>query len=416
MLMQEERELVVEYGRKMSTDRLSTGTSGNISVCNAEKGLMAISPSGMDYFSTTPEDVVITDLEANIVDGVRKPSSEWALHTAFYRHKPHARAVVHTHSMYCTTFAVLGQPLRAVHYAIGDTGAATVPCAPYRLFGTVELSEAAIEACGGSDAVLLGNHGLVACGRDLKSAYGLACNLEYVAELQYRTMCIGTDRDDLPTKLSVASDDCTAGVRLAKPVMEPSGVQLDSAALGNDRPQDLIKNVLIASVRVFAVLVGTISYHIVDMPVNIHFRKYSQILKNGLKIFHITFRFLTPLEEFPVIRILTMDDMRRADHEIKRNRFQKFLKRMFQMRLKPKLDPETDIQFRLILVPKHEKVFLIGRQIQFKSFIIRSRRVIRVKMLGKAYTMKSPSDRVLDHIFHRSVRICRKRRVHMTVP
>ena len=123
MLMQEERELVVEYGRKMSTDRLSTGTSGNISVCNAEKGLMAISPSGMDYFSTTPEDVVITDLEANIVDGVRKPSSEWALHTAFYRHKPHARAVVHTHSMYCTTFAVLGQPLRAVHYAIGDTGA-----------------------------------------------------------------------------------------------------------------------------------------------------------------------------------------------------------------------------------------------------------------------------------------------------
>ena len=192
MLMQEERELVVEYGRKMSTDRLSTGTSGNISVCNAEKGLMAISPSGMDYFSTTPEDVVITDLEANIVDGVRKPSSEWALHTAFYRHKPHARAVVHTHSMYCTTFAVLGQPLRAVHYAIGDTGAATVPCAPFRLFGTAELAEAAIEACGGSDAVLLGNHGLVACGRDLKSAYGLACNLEYVAELQYRTMCIGT--------------------------------------------------------------------------------------------------------------------------------------------------------------------------------------------------------------------------------
>ena len=87
---------------------------------------------------------------------------------------------------------MLGQPLRAVHYAIGDTGAATVPCAPYRLFGTAELAEAAIEACGGSDAVLLSNHGLVACGRDLKSAYGLACNLEYVAELQYRTMCIGT--------------------------------------------------------------------------------------------------------------------------------------------------------------------------------------------------------------------------------
>ena len=191
MLMQEERELVVEYGRKMSTDRLSTGTSGNISVCNAEKGLMAISPSGMDYFSTTPEDVVITDLEANIVDGVRKPSSEWALHTAFYRHKPHARAVVHTHSMYCTTFAVLGQPLRAVHYAIGDTGAATVPCAPYRLFGTAELAEAAIEACGGSDAVLLGNHGVLVVGKTVTDAMNKTEAAEAIAKALFLTAQLG---------------------------------------------------------------------------------------------------------------------------------------------------------------------------------------------------------------------------------
>ena len=191
MLMQEERELVVEYGKKMSAARLSTGTSGNISIYNAEKGLMAISPSGIDYFSTRPEDVVITDLDANIVDGDKKPSSEWGLHTTFYRHKPHARAVVHTHSMYCTTFAVLGQPIRAVHYVIGDAGVPEVPCAPYRTFGTLELAEAAIEVCGKSDAVLLGNHGLVTCGKDIKSAYGLACNMEYIAELQYRAMCIG---------------------------------------------------------------------------------------------------------------------------------------------------------------------------------------------------------------------------------
>ena len=192
MLMQEERELVVEYGKKMSADRLSTGTSGNISIYNAEKGLMAISPSGMDYFSTKPEDVVITDLDANIVDGSRKPSSEWALHTAFYRAKPRARAVVHAHSMYCTAFAILGQPLRAVHYMIASAGTDVIPCAPYRTFGTVELAEAAMEVCGESDAVLLGNHGLVVCGKDIKSAYSLACNMEYIAELQYRAMCIGT--------------------------------------------------------------------------------------------------------------------------------------------------------------------------------------------------------------------------------
>ena len=64
MLLQEEREQIVEYGKKMSAAGLCTGTSGNISIYNAEKELMAISPSGIDYFSTLPEDVVITDLEA----------------------------------------------------------------------------------------------------------------------------------------------------------------------------------------------------------------------------------------------------------------------------------------------------------------------------------------------------------------
>ena len=192
MLLQKERELVVEYGRRMSADRLCTGTSGNISIYVPEQGLMAVSPSGIGYFDTRPEDVVVTDLDANIVEGTRKPSSEWALHTLFYKNKPHIRAVVHTHSMYCTTFAVLGQPLRAVHYAIADAGAAEIPCAPYYPFGTSELAEAAVETAGDSDAVLLANHGLVACGRSLAGAFGLARNLEYVAELQYRALCVGT--------------------------------------------------------------------------------------------------------------------------------------------------------------------------------------------------------------------------------
>ena len=192
MRMKEERELIVEYGKKMSAARLSTGTSGNISIYDPGTGLMAISPSGIDYFSTRPEDVVLMDLEAHVADGGKKPSSEWELHAAFYRHKPHVRSVVHTHSVFCTTFAVLGQPIRAVHYVIGDAGTAEVPCAPYHTFGTPELAEAALEACGDGDAVLLGNHGLVVCGRDLKSAYGLACNMEYIAELQYRALCVGT--------------------------------------------------------------------------------------------------------------------------------------------------------------------------------------------------------------------------------
>lgn len=192
MLMEAERVQVVEFGKKMSASGLSTGTSGNISIYNAEKGLMAISPSGVGYFETNPEDVVIMDLKGNVVDGTKKPSSEWALHTAMYKVKPECGAVVHTHSMYCTVFATLQQPLRAAHYVIGDAGVATVPCAPYRTFGSKELADAAAETIGKSDAVLLANHGMLACGKNLKSAYSLACNMEFCAELQYRAMAIGT--------------------------------------------------------------------------------------------------------------------------------------------------------------------------------------------------------------------------------
>ena len=192
MKLEQERELLTEYGRRMSRAGLSVGTSGNLSIYVPEEGLMAITPSGLDYEATTPADIVVMDLEAHVVEGERKPSSEWALHTKFYQHHPAARAVVHTHSMYCTTLACLGKPLEAVHYAIGAAGTARIPVAPYRLFGSPELAEAAVEACGDGKAVLLANHGLVAWEGSLPKAFSLARDLEFTAELQWRAMAVGT--------------------------------------------------------------------------------------------------------------------------------------------------------------------------------------------------------------------------------
>ena len=120
MLLREERELIVEYGKKMSAAGLSVGTSGNISIYNEEKKWMVISPSGIGYFETTAEDVVILDLNGKIVEGARKPSSEWALHAEFYKRKKDCYAVVHAHSRFCSVFAVLNQPIKAVHYVMAE--------------------------------------------------------------------------------------------------------------------------------------------------------------------------------------------------------------------------------------------------------------------------------------------------------
>lgn len=190
MFLEEKKELV-EYGKKMSSEGLSSGTSGNLSIYLKEEGVVLITPSGIGYFDTTPEDIVAMDLEGNIIEGTRKPSSEWHLHTLFYKNKPEARAVVHTHSKFCTTLSTLRVPIKAVHYVIADAGTNEVPCAPYRRYGTEELAKVAVESAKESNAVLLANHGIVVCGKNLKSAYGLAKGMEYVAEIQVTAMSVG---------------------------------------------------------------------------------------------------------------------------------------------------------------------------------------------------------------------------------
>ena len=192
MLMREAREALVEYGKKLSAARLCPGTSGNLSICDPDSGLMAITPSGIGYYETRPEDIVITDLNGNRMDGERKPSSELNLHAAFYKRKPEICAVVHTHSVFCTTLGILGEPIRAVHFMIGAANTNEVPLAPYVTFGTEKLAEVAVNFCGDSKAVLLANHGVVTCGVNMQEAFSLAETLEYVAELQYRARCAGS--------------------------------------------------------------------------------------------------------------------------------------------------------------------------------------------------------------------------------
>lgn len=193
MKMERERALIAEYGKRVSSAGLSHGTAGNLSIYDRETGLMAISPSGINYFDILPEDIVIVDLDGNVVEGTRKPSSEIGLHASFYKaHSEHGCcAVVHSHSNYATTLACMGEPIRAVHYVIAGAGTHEIPVCDYVTFGTQELAEKAVAACNGGRAVLLANHGLVTFGATLEKAFSLALNLEDLARIQWQCMCAG---------------------------------------------------------------------------------------------------------------------------------------------------------------------------------------------------------------------------------
>ena len=191
MILKEEREQVVEYGKKLVELGLTVGTFGNLSVYNPKENLMAISPSGMDYFLTKPEDVLVLTPDGEKVDGDAKPSSEYDMHRIFYQKRPGVNAVIHTHSTYATTLACLHWSIEPLHYLVAYSGA-DVPCIPYVQFGTYELAQAAYDAMGEDHfACLLGNHGLLAVGGNLSYTLDVAQQIEFVSQLYYNTRMAG---------------------------------------------------------------------------------------------------------------------------------------------------------------------------------------------------------------------------------
>ena len=189
MLLGKEREQIVEYGKKLIETNLTKGTGGNLSIFNREKQLMCISPSGIDYFKTRAEDVVVLDLDGNKVEGDREPSSEYDMHRIFYKNRKDIDAIIHTHTMYATTISCLNWDLPPVHYMLALAGK-DVRCAEYATYGTKELAENAFAAMEDRKAVLLANHGLLCGAKDIANAFNITEEVEYCAELYYRTKAI----------------------------------------------------------------------------------------------------------------------------------------------------------------------------------------------------------------------------------
>ena len=190
MILEKEREQVIEYSLKLLSEGLTNGTAGNVSIFNREKGLVAISPTGVNYSELTPEMISIVDLDGKLIEGL-KPSSELEMHMILYRNREDVNAVIHTHPVYTTVLACLRQDLPAIDYMIAVTGATKVKCAEYASYGTKELAENAYKAMGSSLAVILANHGLTTAGKDIANALNITVQVEYISNLYIKAKNIG---------------------------------------------------------------------------------------------------------------------------------------------------------------------------------------------------------------------------------
>jgi len=217
MLLESLRQQVLHANQEIARRGLAPHTFGNASGIDrsGSEPLIVIKPSGVDYASLTPADMVVTNLDGTLIEGSLRPSSDLDTHTFLYREFPALGGIVHTHSEFATSWAqacrpipCLGtthadyfhgpvpvtEPLTAEEVSRGyvrNTGAVIV-----RRFRLDQLDPIAVPG------ILVAGHAPFAWGKSPAEAVEHADVLEYIARLAYRSVLLNASGSGIPAYVS----------------------------------------------------------------------------------------------------------------------------------------------------------------------------------------------------------------------
>lgn len=180
---------IIDTLQAMCQEQMVPGTWGNVSARSGE-GIW-ITPSALSYDRMTEDDLVLLSPAGEVLGGRWKPSSEWRLHAEIYKARPDCHAVIHTHSVYATAFAVARRPILPVVEDCAQVVGGEVAVAEYALPGSVVLAKNAVAALGTKSAVLLANHGPVAAAGSLAEALKICRIVEKTAQVLVMAQSIG---------------------------------------------------------------------------------------------------------------------------------------------------------------------------------------------------------------------------------
>jgi L-fuculose-phosphate aldolase len=187
-------ELVLAAAKELNDRGLVEGSSGNLSARIDERHV-CMTPSSIPYDDMVVDDLVVVDVEGNVVEGDKGPTSEKALHLACYRRYPEVGGVIHSHAVYATMFAVAREPIPAAIEEVAVYIGGDVPVAEYTMTGTDELGEEVASHLGDRAAVLVANHGMVTVGSTLGKALHAARLVERTAQIVFGARVLGRVHD-----------------------------------------------------------------------------------------------------------------------------------------------------------------------------------------------------------------------------
>jgi L-fuculose-phosphate aldolase len=166
------------------------GTAGNFSA-RLPDGNVVLTPSSLPYETMTVDDLVVTDLDGNVLEGKNGPTTEKQLHLACLKAYDDIHAVIHCHAKFCTMFALTHEPIPCAIEEVEVYVGGDVPVANYQFTGSQELADEVSKWVGDRAAVLMANHGLLTVGKSPKDALKIANLVELTAEIVWGARTLG---------------------------------------------------------------------------------------------------------------------------------------------------------------------------------------------------------------------------------
>lgn len=211
-MLEELKKLVYEANMQLPEYGLVTFTWGNASQIDRESGLVVIKPSGVEYKTMSPENMVVVNLDGTVVEGGLNPSSDTATHLELYKAFPQIGGIVHTHSSWATSWAQSGRSIPCYGTTHADYIYGEVPCVrcltKEEIEGDYETNTGLLIADYFKDkdvkavpAVLCKNHGPFTWGKNAAEAVHNAVVLEEVAKMAARCEQINPDVKPAPQVL-----------------------------------------------------------------------------------------------------------------------------------------------------------------------------------------------------------------------
>lgn len=187
---QEIKEELLWVAKESLRTNLVHGTAGNFSA-RLPDGNVVLTPSSLPYETMTLDQLVVTDLDGNVLDGEASPTTEKMLHLACLKLYDDIHAVIHCHAKFCTMFALTNTPIPCCIEEVEVYVGGDVPVANYQFTGSQELADEVSKWVGDRAAVLMANHGLLCVGKNPKDALKIANLVELTAEIVWGARQLG---------------------------------------------------------------------------------------------------------------------------------------------------------------------------------------------------------------------------------